>query len=57
VIRSKAYAAKPMTVEDAVILLAAGAEPVLVFRHASTEALAVVYKRPDGHVGLIDPGA
>jgi putative sigma-54 modulation protein len=57
VIRSKAYAVKPMTVEDAVILLAAGSETVLVFRHASTEALAVVYKRPDGHVGLIDPEA
>lgn len=57
VIRSKAYAGKPMTVEDAVLLLTAGPEPVLVFRDASTEALAVVYKRPDGHVGFIDPEA
>jgi hypothetical protein len=30
--------------------------PVLMFRNTTTDALNVVYRRGDGHVGWIDPG-
>jgi putative sigma-54 modulation protein len=55
VIRSRGYAVKPMGVDDAVLLLAASDQAFLVFRHAASDAVAVVYKRPDGHFGLIEP--
>jgi putative sigma-54 modulation protein len=57
VIRSRGYDVKPMTVEDAVLLLTGGGLTFLVFRDAASDAIAVVYKRPDGHVGLIEPRA
>jgi ribosome hibernation promoting factor len=55
VIRSRRYAVKPMTVDDAVLLLSAGDQSFLVFRHAVSNAVVVVYKRPDGNFGLIEP--
>lgn len=30
--------------------------PALLFRNAATNRLNVVYRRPDGHIGWIDPG-
>jgi len=32
-------------------------QPVLMFRNAKTNLLNVVYRRADGNVGWIDPGA
>jgi ribosomal subunit interface protein len=55
VIRARAYDAKPMTVADAALVLASSAQPVLVFRHAVSDAVTVLYRRPDGHLGLIEP--
>ena len=55
VIRSRGYAAKPMTVADAALALTSSDSPVLVFRHATSEAVTVLYRRPDGHLGLIEP--
>jgi putative sigma-54 modulation protein len=57
IIRSRRYAVKPMAVEDAALSLSAGDRPFLVFRHASSGAVAVLYRRPDGHFGLIEPEA
>lgn len=57
VIRARRYAVKPMSVEDAAALLEAEATPFLVFRHAVTETVHVVFRRPDGQIGLIDAGA
>ena len=57
VVRSRDYAVKPMNVEDAVLELSAGARPFLVFRQAATERIAVLFRRPDGHFGLIEPEA
>jgi putative sigma-54 modulation protein len=54
VIRSRAYAVKPMTVDDAVVLIDAGSQPVVVFRDAETESVTVLYRRADGHLGVID---
>ena len=57
VVRSRDYAIKPMSVEDAVLELSAGGRPFLVFRQAASERIAVLFRRPDGHFGLIEPEA
>jgi putative sigma-54 modulation protein len=54
VIRSRRYVVKPMTVDDAVLALEKGDQTFLVFRRTSSDSVAVVFRRPDGHVGLID---
>jgi putative sigma-54 modulation protein len=57
VIRSRGQVIKAMTVDDAAVELDRSGQPVLVFRRSTTDAIAVVFRRPDGHVGLIDTGA
>jgi putative sigma-54 modulation protein len=54
VIRARHYAVKPMTVDDAVLALADGPGAFVVFRHLASESVAVLFRRPDGHLGLID---
>jgi ribosomal subunit interface protein len=44
-----------MTVGEAVMRLDLAQLPVLMFRNRANDALNVVYRRPDGHVGWIDP--
>ena len=55
VIKSNAFAAKPMTVEEAVREVNGGDGNFLVFRNAESEKVNVVYKRKDGNFGLIEP--
>jgi len=57
VIRSRRHIIKAMTVDDAAVELDRSGEPVLVFRRSPTDAIAVVFRRADGHVGLIDTEA
>ena len=57
VIRSRRFAVKPMTIEEAALAIGASPEGVLVFRDASTERVSVLYKRKDGNLGLIEPEA
>ena len=57
VIRARARAVKPMRLEDALIALSAADQPFLVYRDAASDALSVLYRRPDGHFGLIDAEA
>jgi len=57
VVRSRDYAIKPMNVEDAVLELSSGGRPFIVFRQAASERIAVLFRRPDGHFGLIEPEA
>jgi ribosomal subunit interface protein len=45
-----------LTVGEAVMRLDLLQAPVLMFRNTTTDALNVVYRRGDGHVGWIDPG-
>lgn len=54
-IRSERYRLKPLTAEDAVLELEATGEDLLVFRDARTDRMNVVYRRKDGHYGLVDP--
>jgi hypothetical protein len=46
---------RTMSVASAVIELDAKDSPVLVFRNAGNEHLNIVYRRPDGNIGWIDP--
>jgi ribosome hibernation promoting factor len=48
---------KPMSVADAVEQFRASADEFLVFANAVTEAVAVLYHRADGALGLIEPVA
>jgi putative sigma-54 modulation protein len=54
VIRNRGYAARAMTVADAALELAGSEAQVLVFRHAVSENVAVIFRRPDGAFGLIE---
>ncbi|HEY8549508.1 MAG TPA: ribosome-associated translation inhibitor RaiA [Vicinamibacterales bacterium] len=55
IVRMTRYAVKPMRVEDAALRIQETREPFIVFRHAETERLAILFERPDGRLGLIDP--
>lgn len=44
-----------LRVGDAVMRLDLSGAPVLMFRNAGHGGLNVVYRRPDGHIGWIDP--
>ena len=57
VIRSRAAAPKPMNLDDALLALDAGDKSFLVFRDARSDSLTILYRRPDGHFGLIEPEA
>jgi ribosomal subunit interface protein len=46
---------KRLSVSDAVLELDMTGARVVVFRHASHNRVNIVYRRPDGHVGWIDP--
>jgi ribosomal subunit interface protein len=48
---------KRLSVSEAVTELDMTGAPVLVFRHAAHDGINVVYRRPDGHFGWIDPAA
>ena len=56
-IRSRRFVAKPMTVEEAVMEVEASPEGLLVFRDATTKRMSVLFRRKDGHLGLIEPEA
>jgi putative sigma-54 modulation protein len=55
IIRSRRYAIKPMTPEEAIIQVEATADQFLVFRDAENDRVGVIYKRKDGNYGLIEP--
>ena len=48
---------KELPVSDAVRDLDLTGAPVLVFRHATTGRVNIVYRRPDGNIGWLDPAA
>jgi len=47
---------KPMSIEEASLQLELSDQPFLVFSNASSKQVNVIYKRNDGHHGLIEPG-
>lgn len=55
IIRSRRYAVKPMTDDEAALRLADEQNDFLVFRNAETDRISVIYQRKDRNYGLIEP--
>lgn len=55
VVRTTRYAVEPMSLEDAALRFEDASEPFVVFRHAQTDRITILYERSDGRLGLIDP--
>ena len=55
VIESSRFVIKPLSVEEAVLAIEEQGLEFLVFRNAGSDRTNVLYKRPDGNLGLIDP--
>lgn len=55
VVRTKRFAMKPSTVEEAIMQMNLVNHDFYVFTNAETEQVNVVYRRKDGHYGLIEP--
>ena len=57
IIRTRRYAVKPMTIEDAAAEMGDGNDGVIVFRNSTNDAVTVMFRRADGNIGLIEPEA
>lgn len=57
VVAEVAHDIPALSVSDAVMCLDLGEMPVLMFRNRANGAYNVVYRRPDGTIGWIDPPA
>ena len=55
IVRQKKFDLRPMSPEDAALQMEALHHDFYVFMNAATEHCAVVYRRRDGHYGLIEP--
>ena len=55
IVKSKQFAVKPMTPEEAVLQLELIGHDFFVFQNADTSNVNVVYRRRDGNYGLIEP--
>lgn len=57
IIRTRRYAVKPMSVDEAALEVGADDGAFIVFRNAFTDSVNVLFRRPDGNLGLIEPEA
>jgi ribosomal subunit interface protein len=55
VVAETEYPLRTLTVSMAVLELDLSGYPVMMFRNAAHNGLSVVYRRPDGNIGWIDP--
>jgi putative sigma-54 modulation protein len=55
IIESRRFLIKPLSVEEAVLAIEEQGSEFLVFRNAANDRTNVLYRRPDGNFGLIDP--
>ena len=55
IVKTKQFAVKPMTPEEAVLQLELIGHDFFVFQDAETTEVNVVYRRRDGNYGLIEP--
>lgn len=56
VVKTKRFAMKPMSVEEAILQMNLLGHSFFVFANADTEEINVLYARKDGNYGLIEPG-
>jgi len=55
IVRSKKFAIKPMTIEEAILQMNLIGHAFFMFSNADTKEVNVVYRRKDGNYGLIEP--
>ena len=55
IIPARRYRVKPMTQEEAALLLTDSGDVFIVFRNAESGKVGVLYHRTDGNFGLIEP--
>ena len=55
IVKTKQFAVKPMTPEEAVLQLELVGHDFFVFQNADSGEVNVVYRRKDGGYGLIEP--
>jgi putative sigma-54 modulation protein len=55
IVKTKQFAIKPMTTEEAVLQMDLIGHDFFVFKNADTDEINVVYRRRDGNYGLIEP--
>jgi putative sigma-54 modulation protein len=55
IVKTKQFAIKPMSAEEAVLQLDLIGHDFFVFKNAETDQINVVYRRRDGNYGLIEP--
>jgi putative sigma-54 modulation protein len=55
IISERRYVVKPMTAEEAAMMIDGDSGKFVVFRNADNERVSVIYKRKDGNYGLIQP--
>ena len=53
--KTKQFTVNPMTPDEAVLQLELVGHDFFVFRNAESDGINVVYRRRDGHYGLIEP--
>jgi putative sigma-54 modulation protein len=54
IIRQRRYAVKAMSLDDAADQVGDTPDAFIVFRNADTDAVTVLFRRADGHLGLIE---
>lgn len=57
IVAESSVSLKTMSVASAVVELDTKDSPVFVFRNAGSDSINVVYRRPDGNIGWIDPSS
>ncbi len=57
VVKTKRFAVKPVPLDEAIMQMNLLGHNFYVFRNSATEEVNVLYRRRDGHYGLIEPEA
>lgn len=57
VIRARRYQVRPLSLEEASRQVGNYTDAFVVFRNTGTDTISVLFRRPDGNLGLIDPDA
>jgi putative sigma-54 modulation protein len=55
IVERKKFPAKPMSAEEAALEMELLGHPFFAFHNADTGKFAVIYRRRDGHYGLLEP--
>ena len=56
-VRSKSFPVKPLDVEEAILQMNLLGHQFYMFRNMDSGEINVVYRRQDGHYGLLEPNA